>query len=487
METPMIYTLSAGFTAKSIPASKLPCNSKFIMKKLILIPILLFTMSFSYGQGTWTKSNLSEPKEAMGAAALPGSNVFWFAGGFGGIETNQVEIYNAETDTWSYKTLSQARSWPAGLAYNNHIFFAGGMFWDSYQPTSRVDIWNNATSQWSTAELSIPRFSISAVGVGNKALFAGGGNLIQNTVSSTVDIYDFTTGLWTTTQLSGPRAAMGSAVVETSNGPIALFGGGVTGLAGPATDLVEIYHANTDSWSTAQLSEARAHLSATSVGHKVIFAGGITNDNVLSDRVDIYDALTGQWTTASLSVPRCTDMADGLTKAVCGKVYIVGGGRFDLITGLISDASNVIDIYDPTTDTWSVEYLNRPVIIHSVVSDGNRLLVAGGRNTEFSTIYDDVDIYTCSANAVGESKAAASQYRIYPNPSQGILHIEALGDITNNALVVKLHNLQGQLVYTQAITGANSEIWLPNLPGGAYLLSVISENSFQTEWISLFR
>ncbi|MBK9017737.1 MAG: hypothetical protein IPM82_28875 [Saprospiraceae bacterium] len=371
------------------------------MKNLILFSILLFTMSISYGQ--WTTTNLSEAKEGMGAAALPGSNTFWFAGGWGDIEeTNKVEIYNAETDTWTFSSLSQARSWPAGLAYKDRVFFAGGMFWSTtYQPTSRVDIWNNAIAQWTTAELSAPRFSISAVGIGNKALFAGGGNIDPKQRIGTVDIYDFTTGQWTAAELSMPRAAMGSAVVESPNGPIALFGGGTSAVSGPyATDLVDIYHANTGTWSTTNLSQARAHLSATSVGHKVIFAGGITNDNVLSDRVDIYDALTGDWTTATLSAPRCTDMADGLTKAVCGKVYIVGGGRFDLITGLISDASNVIDIYDPTTDTWSVEYLNRPVIIHSVVSDGNRLLVAGGRSTELSSIYDEVDIYTCPANAL---------------------------------------------------------------------------------------
>ena len=387
METPMIYTLSAGFTAKSIPASKLPCNSKFIMKKLILIPILLFTMSFSYGQGTWTKSNLSEPKEAMGAAALPGSNVFWFAGGFGGIETNQVEIYNAETDTWSYKTLSQARSWPAGLAYNNHIFFAGGMFWDSYQPTSMVDIWNNATSQWSTAELSIPRFSISAVGVGNKALFAGGGNLIQNTVSSTVDIYDFTTGLWTTTQLSGPRAAMGSAVVETSNGPIALFGGGVTGLAGPATDLVEIYHANTDSWSTAQLSEARAHLSATSVGHKVIFAGGITNDNVLSDRVDIYDNALNTWSTATLSSKR-----QHIGVAVIGSKIIFAGG-INMASGI---STNNVDVYDANTNTWTVHHLSQKKYAMTSAVVGTKAYFFGGIVNSAGSLSSRVEIYDSS-------------------------------------------------------------------------------------------
>ncbi|MBK8564489.1 MAG: T9SS type A sorting domain-containing protein [Saprospiraceae bacterium] len=450
------------------------------MKKLSIFPILILTLSISYGQ--WTTTNLSEAKDGMGAAALLGSNTFWFAGGWGDIEeTNKVEIYNAETDTWTFSQLSQTRSWPAGLAYKDHIFFAGGMFWSTtYQPTSRVDIWNNEASQWSTAELSIPRFSISAVGVGNKALFAGGGNLIQNTVSSTVDIYDFTTGQWTTTQLSGPRAAMGSAVVETSNGPIALFGGGVTGFAGPATDLVEIYHANTDSWSTAQLSEARAHLSATSVGHKVIFAGGITNDNVLSDRVDIYDALTGDWTTATLSAPRCTDMTDGLTKTVCGKVYVVGGGRIDLITGEFSEASNVIDIYDPATDTWSVEYLNRPLVTHSVVSDGNRLLVAGGRNTEFSTIYDEVDIYTCSANAVGESKAAASQYRIYPNPNSGSFFLEKLGDSPQKPATVRVYNTVGELVTERNLSLTDERLDL-NLIPGTYIMTILSDGSSQTE------
>lgn len=452
------------------------------MKKLIILPILILKMAISYGQ--WTTTNLSEAKEGMGAAALPGSSTFWFAGGWGDIdETNKVEIYNAETDIWTFSSLSQARSWPSGLAYNDHIFFAGGMFWSTnLQPTARVDIWNNEASQWTTAELSEPRFSISALGVGNKALFAGGANLIQNTVSSAVDIYDFTTEQWTTTQLSGPRAAMGSAVVETSNGPIALFGGGVTGSAGPATDLVEIYHATSHSWSTAQLSQARAHLSATSVGHKVIFAGGITNDNVLSDRVDIYDALTGEWTTASLSVPRCTDMADGLTKTVCGKVYIVGGGRIDLITGLLSDASNVIDIYDPTTDTWSVEYLSRPMVTHSVVSDGNRLLVAGGRNTEFSTIYDEVDIYTCSANAANENKFVAAQYHIYPNPTSGSFFVEKLGDEFQKPAIARVYNVLGKQVLAQQLGVSDQRIEL-KLPAGAYFLNITSEGTTFTEKI----
>jgi hypothetical protein len=456
-------------------------NSKFTMKKLSIFPILILTLSISYGQ--WTTTNLSEAKDGMGAAALPGSSTFWFAGGWGDIEeTNKVEIYNAETNTWTFSTLSQTRSWPAGLAYKDHIFFAGGMFWSTnVQPTSRVDIWNNEAAQWSTAELSVPRFSISAVGIGNKALFAGGANIIQNTVSSAVDIYDFTTGQWTTTSLSSPRAAMGNAVVETSDGPIALFGGGRTAVSGPfATDLVDIYHANTGTWSTANLSQARANLSATTVGHKVIFVGGITNDNVLSDRVDIYDALTGEWTTATLSAPRCTDAVDGLTKTVCGKAYIVGGGKIDLFTGIISDGTNVIDIYDPATDTWSVEFLDRSVFMHSVVSDGNRLLVAGGRNTEFNYVYDVVDIYTCSVNAAEESKAIAAQYRIYPNPNNGSFFLEKLGDSPKNPAMVKVYNTVGKLM-AQRNLGPTDESIEMNLAPGTYILTILSDGSSQTE------
>ncbi len=449
------------------------------MKKLLVFPILILYISIGYGQ--WTTTNLSEPKEAMGVAALPGSNTFWFAGGWGDMtETNKVEIYNAETDTWTFSQLSQARSWPAGLAYKDHIFFAGGMFWNNNQATSRVDIWNNEAAQWTTAELSVPRFSISAVGIDNKALFAGGVDISQNTASSVVDIFDFSSGQWATTELSAPRAAMGSAVVETSDGPIALFGGGAIGISGPATDMVEIYHANTGTWSTAQLSQARAHLSATAVGHKVIFAGGITNDNILSDRVDIYDALTGEWTTASLSVPRCTDAVDGLTETVCGKVYIVGGGRIDLFSGIITDASNVIDIYDPATDTWSVEYLSRPVFIHAVVSDGNRLLVAGGRNTEFDYLYDRVDVYTCSANAATETSFATPQYRIYPNPNNGGFFLKKLGDSPQKPAMIRVCNTLGELVAQRNLSLTDESLEL-NLTPGTYILTILSDSSNQTE------
>ncbi len=44
--------------------------------------------------------------------------------------------------------------------------------------------------------------------------------------------------------------------------------------AGGWSDVVDLYDSGTGRWSTAQLSQARWELSATSVGTVAIFAGG---------------------------------------------------------------------------------------------------------------------------------------------------------------------------------------------------------------------
>ncbi len=42
---------------------------------------------------------------------------------------------------------------------------------------------------------------------------------------------------------------------------------------------VDLYNSATGTWSTAQLSEGRANLAATSVGNVAIFAGGFSSCN----------------------------------------------------------------------------------------------------------------------------------------------------------------------------------------------------------------
>jgi hypothetical protein len=45
--------------------------------------------------------------------------------------------------------------------------------------------------------------------------------------------------------------------------------------AGALSEVVDLYDSGTRRWSTAQLSQARSYLSATSVGAVAVFAGGL--------------------------------------------------------------------------------------------------------------------------------------------------------------------------------------------------------------------
>ncbi len=53
------------------------------------------------------------------------------------------------------------------------------------------------------------------------------------------------------------------------------------------SDVVDIYNAETDTWTTTTLSVARGSLAATAVGDMVIFAGGGAAGGY-SDVVDIF-------------------------------------------------------------------------------------------------------------------------------------------------------------------------------------------------------
>ena len=54
---------------------------------------------------------------------------------------------------------------------------------------------------------------------------------------------------------------------------------GVTAGVGGYSNAVDLYNGASGTWSTAQLSVARAYLAATSVGNVAIFAGGRTGGN----------------------------------------------------------------------------------------------------------------------------------------------------------------------------------------------------------------
>lgn len=170
-------------------------------------------------------------------------------------------------------------------------------------------------------------------------------------------------------EMTSSRAAFG---VATVNGNIYLIGGQNSS----ALNKVEVYNSNTKKWTTkASMTTARAAFGTAVVNGKIYTIGGYSGDAVnLSggshlSTVEEYDPINDVWTTkASLPVAR------SWTNAVAynGKIYVFGG-----LTAS-SNATNLLDIYDTTNDTWSSETM--PMALHSpssVVANDKIYLIGG--------------------------------------------------------------------------------------------------------------
>jgi N-acetylneuraminic acid mutarotase len=223
--------------------------------------------------------------------------------------------------------------------------------------------------------------------------------------------YDPATDKWTKKQ-SMPRPAH-HAALAAANGKIYVMGGFVPptdtalplGAAWQPIDNAWQYDPIADSWkSLAPLPTRRGSAVAVEVGGKIYTIGGATTmeQRVLEDssgrlfeskdpfftafgpsRVlsvnEVYDPATNKWESRQpMSVPR--NHAFGA--AVNGKIYVIGGrtGHAFILTATNTD---VVEEYNPVSDTWSLPKERMPTARSGGVAgtDGRRIYVAGGEVT----------------------------------------------------------------------------------------------------------
>ena len=220
------------------------------------------------------------------------------------------------------------------------------------------------------------------VSAGNNIFFAGGSS--GSSLLSRVDIFNLTTQTWSTTNLSLPRTNI-SAVACANK---VFFAGGTTS-SGPSSR-VDIYDMATQSWSTAELSEARIRIVTATIGNKVFFAGGCSNTpfewSGVSNKIDIYDLSTNTWSVKILSETKI-----GFTATTAeSKVYFAGGWS----PFATSSTSSIIDIYDDVTGTWSTSALNVAKGFHASIFKNGKIYWAGG-GTYIDEPWIGLNVFTC--------------------------------------------------------------------------------------------
>lgn len=301
-----------------------------LIQSLVAVSIISFSLSaFLVPHATavedfWTtKEPMPTARSGLGVAVVNGK--IYAIGGWNGGCLSVNEEYNPVTNTWVLKKpMPTARERFGIVVYQNKIYVIGGATANGF--TAANEIYDPATDTWET-KTPMPkgaRAELTASVVNGKIYAIGGYFLgVYLIPSNLTEAYDPETDVWTT-QASMPTAVYGctSAVV---NNKIYVIENSYSGEA-QNLHLNQIFDTETDTWSYGQPLPVRAAeaVAAATTGvyapKRIYVIGG--GDVFSYSLIQIYNAETDSWSNGtSMSIPR-----QSLGVAVLNDtLYAIGG------------------------------------------------------------------------------------------------------------------------------------------------------------------
>ncbi|MFA5364117.1 MAG: kelch repeat-containing protein [Candidatus Bathyarchaeia archaeon] len=219
-------------------------------------------------------------------------------------------------------------------------------------------------------------------------------------------LYDPATNKWTT-MTPVPVDSVITTVVACRNR--------IYLICGNATIPTQVYDPATDTWENkTAIPTSRDLLQACVVDDKIYLIGGRKLESYLyqtlaSDATDVYDPSTDSWSSMAV-VP--TAVAGYASAVLDNKIYIIGGG---VTAGGAQNASTLVQIFDPATNQWTngaslpVGVFDARACSTSGVLAPKRIYVVGGMltynirsqpiGTNMTQVYDpETDSWTVGAS-----------------------------------------------------------------------------------------
>ncbi|XP_073083461.1 kelch-like protein 4 isoform X2 [Manis javanica] len=246
------------------------------------------------------------------------------------------------------------------------LYAVGGM--DAMRGTPTVEKYDLRTNSWQhCGTMSNLRVQFG-VAVNNKLYVLGGGNDFKTL--NIVECFDPDSKIWTVMPpMLTARYALG---VATLKGPMYAVGGHD---GSNILNSVERWDPEGRDWTyVASMSSPRSRVSVVALNGKIYAIGGCDGRSCLKS-MERFNPHTDRWSPCASMSNRCGDVGAATHN---GLLYVVGGHESSPSTQY-TGFSNLVEWYDPITDSWSaVAPLSFPREAVALCPLGDRLYVVGG-------------------------------------------------------------------------------------------------------------
>lgn len=366
-----------------------------------------------------TKSPMPTARRELGVASDSTGKIY-AVGGYNGSFLNTLEMYDPTTDTWITK-----------------------------------------------ASLSTPRNALGFTFLPSNGKFYAVGGFNNGNHLDDVYEYDTTNDKWTKkNSMSKPRQGLGLVAV---NGKLYAIGGSTSD--GFCVDTVEEYNPSSDLWRMkTSMSTPRCRPGILVFENKIYAIGGhldYRNNGINLATVEEYDPATNIWTGKNpMSIARSVM---GVSVNNNGRIYAVGGfigqGSFQL--------TNIVEEYDPDTDTWTTR-TPLPVAIHELglaLGGDGRVYAIGGQtmsNTAVNTNYAGFNPLSLPVPLLKQTSEPWQAYEYDSatlwNPSNPTINRWGCA-MTSAAMIFRYHGIK-KLPDGITLDPDTLNTWLKNQPDG---------------------
>ena len=236
----------------------------------------------------------------------------------------------------------------------------------------------------------------------NKLFVFGGENVATAAVVNTTRIYNIATNTWSTgANMPDTRAFMASGYY---NGKIYLVGGYRISNVDPSFGQVWEYDpvANTFNTSRASMPITMGGPGFGIINGHIYIAGGRNIGNTNLNTLYDYDIAANTWTQRH-NLPTGINVPG--SAVIAGKLWVFGGGspfvgsealpKSNKKGVLTPDTTNILQIYDPATNTWtSGPNLNQVRSFAGGTHLGNTAVAIGGYTGSTSTASVEINVTT---------------------------------------------------------------------------------------------